>query len=73
MKKSRIWRFCLLFLFLGLTGAPLGAQDKVPETLCPQLAAADCDTLLTCRQRTDTVPVPLVTLPPAFREVREIA
>lgn len=71
MKKSRIWRFCLLFLFLGLTGAPLGAQDKVPETLCPQLAAADCDTLLTCRQRTDTVPVPLVTLPPAFREVRE--
>lgn len=70
MKRSRVEAFCTwLFLLWGLT--PLCAQDRLPASLSPCSAAAVCDTLPVCGQRTDTIPVPCILFPAAFRGMRE--
>lgn len=55
----------LLFLFLLL---PLRAQDALPT--CPRIDTIieDFDTLHTYSQRMDTVPVPAIVFPSAFRQ-----
>lgn len=61
---------CAVCMLLAAMGA-LRAQDMLPGFPRFQEVAADCDTLCTYGQRTDTVTVPLITFPAAFRELRE--
>lgn len=68
MKKRNNWMF-IIFCFLCIP--MLRAQDALP--VCPHLhnAAMDCDTLALYSQRTDTVALPPVVLPRAFRQLGE--
>lgn len=60
----------IIILFL-LCFAPLRAQDSIPT--CPAIGriTLDCDTLRSYSQRTDTVPVPHIAFPSAFRQLGE--
>lgn len=49
----------------------LQAQDALPVSLAGHEPGADYDTLSLCLQRTDTVSVPLVTYPAAFKQLKE--
>lgn len=61
--------FCCAVLLLLAAVQPLRAQDPLPA--CPAVgkAAADCDTLRSYAQRTDTIAVPPITFPAAFRQL----
>lgn len=65
--------FCgnLFFLFFLLCSLSLHAQDPIPS--CPLIseATANIDTLRSYSQRTDTVSVPRIALPAAFRQLGE--
>ena len=50
---------------------PLHAQDVLPGSLSCHVGGTDCDTLCLYSQRTDTVSVPLITFPAAFRQMKE--
>jgi len=68
------WRFTVcyaVFVMLLLPVQRLCAQDALPG--CPRLqkTVSDCDTLTAYGQRTDTLPVPFISLPPAFRQLGE--
>lgn len=70
--RSGDLRFAVCCVVLTLLFLPLRracAQDALPG--CPRLqeTAFDCDTLMVCGQRTDTLPVPLIALPAAFRQL----
>lgn len=60
-----------VFVMLLLPVQRLCAQDALPG--CPRLqkTVSDCDTLTAYGQRTDTLPVPIISLPPAFRQLGE--
>lgn len=60
-----------VFVMLLLPVQRLCAQDALPG--CPRLqkTVSDCDTLTAYGQRTDTLPVPFISLPPAFRQLGE--
>ena len=65
-------RFAVCYAVLALLFLPVQrnyAQDVLPG--CPRLqkTAFDCDTLRIYGQRTDTLPIPLITLPTAFRQL----
>lgn len=62
-------RILAIVIFFLLSLSPLRAQDALPG--CPLLAESitDNDTLFRYNQRTDTVSIPLVTLPKAFRQL----
>lgn len=64
----RVLRCCALSALLFLAMQQTYAQDALPGFLPPQAAASDCDTLASYRQRTDTLPVPFLALPAAFRQ-----
>lgn len=49
----------------------LHAQDILPSYHRPYAAAPDCDTLRIYGQRTDAVPVPLISFPASFRKLGE--
>lgn len=74
-KRSRYLadlRFAVCCAVLALLFLPVQrnyAQDVLPG--CPRLqkTAFDCDTLRIYGQRTDTLPIPLITLPAAFRQL----
>lgn len=77
MKRNNLCQPCrfrlrdflpVLFLLL-LCSAPLRAQDALPASARIHRALADCDTLRSYAQRTDTVVVPVIALPAAFRGV----
>ncbi len=64
--------FCFLFLYLLLCPlVPLVAQDRIPDLPSPQPLLADADTLLSPGQRTDTLSLPPLLLPTAFRGLQE--
>lgn len=63
----------LVFLFLLSLCFPLQAQDSVPSYPFIGKPTADCDTLFLYSQRTDTIAVPFITLPAAFRQTKENA
>lgn len=70
--RSGDLRFAVCCVVLTLLFLPLRracAQDALPG--CPRLqeTAFDCDTLMVCGQRTDILPVPLIALPAAFRQL----
>ena len=54
--------------FLLCCTVSLRAQDPIPS--CPLLGkvTADCDTLRSYSQRTDTVSIPQIAFPTAFRQ-----
>lgn len=59
---------CCAVLVLIAAIRPLHAQDILPGSLSCHAGGADCDTLCLYSQRTDTVSVPLITFPAAFRQ-----
>lgn len=68
------WRLaaaCVALALLFLPVRQMSAQDALPALPRPLAAAADCDTLMAYGQRTDTLPVPLIVLPGAFRQLGE--
>lgn len=67
MKRSRRGKIWLLSLLLCAC-LPLCAQDELPKPSRVLLSLPDCDTLLTYGQRTDTLPVPYLSYPAAFRQ-----
>lgn len=72
MKRNRKGTvILLLLLFSCLLSCPVRAQDALPG--CPLLGRTmtDCDTLHCYSQRTDTLPVPFMALPEAFRQLGE--
>lgn len=69
-RNSKIVIVILLFLFCLPS---LRAQDILPSHSLISEFVADIDTLCLYSQRTDTVAVPFVTLPAAFRQVKENA
>lgn len=71
MRRNRLKM--LLFLLWTLLSPALRAQDAVPQAVSPARALPDQDTLALYAQRTDTVQVPLVGYPSAFRRVGENA
>lgn len=62
---------CCAVLVLIAAIRPLHAQDILPGSLSCHAGGADCDTLCLYSQRTDTVSVPLITFPAAFRQMKE--
>ena len=62
---------CCAVLVLIAAIRPLHAQDILPGSLSCHASGADCDTLCLYSQRTDTVSVPLITFPAAFRQMKE--
>lgn len=62
---------CCAVLVLIAAIRPLHAQDILPGSLSCHTGGADCDTLCLYSQRTDTVSVPLITFPAAFRQMKE--
>ena len=62
---------CCAVLVLIAAIRPLHAQDVLPGSLSCHAGGADCDTLCLYSQRTDTVSVPLITFPAAFRQMKE--
>ena len=60
---------CCAVLVLIAAIRPLHAQDVLPGSLSCHAGGADCDTLCLYSQRTDTVSVPLITFPAAFRQI----
>lgn len=68
MKRNRNMIVILLFFFCLPS---LRAQDILPSRSPAGEVVADIDTLCLYSQRTDTVSVPFVTLPAAFRQVKE--
>lgn len=71
MKRNRKNLIIILSFFFCLPC--LRAQDVLPSHSLASEAMADNDTLYLYSQRTDTVSVPFVALPAAFRQVRENA
>lgn len=74
-KKLRLYDLrstvcCVVFMLLAATQS-LQAQDMLPGFPRLQEAMADCDTLCSYGQRTDTVTVPFITFPATFRELKE--
>lgn len=65
--RSAVCRAVLALLFLPAQW--LCAQDALPGSPRLQERASDCDTLIACGQRTDTLSVPLIVLPEAFRQL----
>ena len=61
---------CAVLVLIAAIG-PLHAQDVLPGSLSCHAGGADCDTLCLYSQRTDTVSVPLITFPAAFRQMKE--
>ncbi|MDE5760867.1 MAG: SGNH/GDSL hydrolase family protein [Bacteroides sp.] len=68
MRRSRRRKIWLLSLLLCAC-LPLCAQDALPKPSRALLALPDCDTLLAYGQRTDTVSVPCLSFPAAFRQI----
>ena len=62
---------CCAVLVLIAAIRPLHAQDILPGSLSCHVGGTDCDTLCLYSQRTDTVSVPLITFPAAFRQMKE--
>lgn len=69
MKPNRKWRLLLIGLCLCLASV-LRAQDALPACPACHPALVNCDTLVLYSHRTDTLPVPQIVLPDAFREVQ---
>lgn len=61
---------CAVLVLIAAIG-PLHAQDVLPGSLSCHVGGTDCDTLCLYSQRTDTVSVPLITFPAAFRQMKE--
>ena len=69
--KGRVVDLIAPVLVLIAAIRPLHAQDILPGSLSCHASGADCDTLCLYSQRTDTVSVPLITFPAAFRQMKE--
>lgn len=61
---------CAVFAVLSCLATVKG-QDALPVFPSCHDASADCDTLCLYSQRTDTVNIPLITFPAAFRQLGE--
>lgn len=68
MRRNNRWAGVLWLLFML---APLCAQDRIPALPRLQQRMPVCDTLATYGERTDTLSVPSLALPSAFRRLRE--
>ena len=62
---------CAVSVLLFLPVQRLCAQDALPGCSRLQEVASDCDTLMVYGQRTDTLSLPLITLPDAFQQLGE--
>lgn len=62
----------LMFIIISCCCIPvLHAQDVLPSYSFHHQGGIDCDTLSLYSQRTDTVSVPLITFPTAFKQLKE--
>lgn len=73
LKKFRRTVGTLMAVLLWLTGGleTLRAQDALPAVPAPHTVVPGCDTIGLYSQRTDTLVVPFIALPQAFRQVGE--
>ena len=64
-------KFSYILIFFLLCFSPLHAQDPIPS--CPLISkvTANCDTLRSYSQRTDTVAVPRIAFPSGFQQLGE--
>ena len=64
-------KFSYILIFFLLCFFPLHAQDPIPS--CPLISkvTANCDTLRSYSQRTDTVAVPQIAFPSGFQQLGE--
>ena len=64
-------KFSYILIFFLLCFSPLHAQDPIPS--CPLISkvTANCDTLRSYSQRTDTVAVPQIAFPSGFQQLGE--
>lgn len=60
-----------LLLFLSLPLLSLRAQDQLPDAPAVHSLSADCDSLGLYSQRADTIALPYIIFPAAFRGVKE--
>ncbi len=67
-----LFTICCTVLLVVLSGmSSLYAQDALPDIPSGHRRGKNCDTLYLRSQRTDTVKIPLITFPAAFRQLKE--